>query len=170
MKKRQVFLLTFLSFIFSVTTSWAANPSIEKAIAIPFREKAEKITLFDKIHTNKGDLLHVEVVLSFQSGPKERTKYNSYQSVLETNGKYTLAYSDTGNIGPRSQHFSESMARKLSLSKFQYQIRKGKRNEILSLLKTPNLRLPKEDIWALKQLGIKVPSTVKELNLEKHSR
>jgi hypothetical protein len=161
MKKRQVILLTFLGLAFSITTSWAASPSLEKAIAVPLREKAEKITLFDKIHTNQGDLLNVEVVLSFQSGPKQRTKYNSYQSVLESNGKFTLAYSDTGDIGPRSQYFSEAISRKLALSRYKYQLRKGRKAEILNQLKAP--LLPKEDIWALKQLGFNVPSTVKEL-------
>jgi hypothetical protein len=164
MKKTTTTFLAVLSLFFSIGSAWANSPSItlREAIHIPIREKAEKITLFDKIHTNQGDLFNVEVVLSFQSGPRQRTKYSSYQTVLESKGKYTLAYSGTGDEGPLSQYFSEAIARKLALSRFQYQIRTGRKAEILSWLKAPKLTLPKEDIWALKQLGIKVPSTIKE--------
>lgn len=160
MKKRQIILLTFLSLTFSITTSWATSPSLEKAVVVPLREHAEKITLFDKIPTNKGELLNVEVVLSFQSGPKQRTKYSSYQSILGKDGNFTNVYSDSGDIGPRSQYFDDAMAKKLALSRYQYQIRKGRKAVILSRINKTHV-LPKEDIWALKKLGFTVPSSIR---------
>lgn len=128
-----------------------------------FREKIANVTLFDKFGNGARELYHFAVQLSPISRTSMEKPYTSYQIVMVAGGKCSLAYSGSQDEGPLHQYFEENLARQLALSRYRYQIKVEGKAPIYKLLSSQNLILPREQAWALKQLGFSIPKGVKDV-------
>jgi hypothetical protein len=160
-----LFLISFALTAFPLRTAAMNQPlgTVTSCLHTPFKERVESVTLFEKRSLKDFDLYHFAVQLSFASGKESREQYTSYQLVKLSSGKCSLVFSGDQDNGPLHQYFDEALSKDLALSQYRYKIKKEGKVSIQRLLSSRNLILPREQAWALRQLGFNVPKGVEDV-------
>ena len=165
MKKITAKNLLILIFILLSTMSAGADSSvlplrqIKNCIHRPFRGTLEEISVFGKVDVKKGTLYQVSLRM------KDGTIIsNSPQILLFSKNKCSVVYSDSiGDAPPLHRYFGTELSRILALNWYSWLIKREGRESFQHWLDQPNLSMPSESHWALKQLGFRVPDKYNEV-------
>jgi hypothetical protein len=135
---------------------------IASCIEHPFRGKVEQVSIFAKIEVKKGILY--QVIARVREQPYINETSDDHQIVLISGSKCSVVYSDLiGDSPPFHRYFDENLSRKIAVNWYSWRIKQYGREPLQKWLNKTTPKIPREEYWALKQLGFRVPDKYEEV-------